>query len=153
MLSKSENVKWTPQLVAEYFEEAVSTTRKLPPVKAQGYFSVWPDIMRTPNELMMQKPRPMRLYPTPGAISRLEQTFEWIPWLEIEERKLIWKRATRVAWKIICRGLGCGRTTAWCKWMSALRKISSRLNKLQVKPHKELSRVQEQGRYQNVISK
>ena len=120
--------EWTPQLVAEHLKEAVSTTRKLPKFKVQGYFNLWPDILYTPNELMSQPPRPMRILATPDAISRLEQTFEWMQWITIEERKLIWKRAANVQWKVICRELGCCRAHASNKWMTALTKISSLLN-------------------------
>ena len=38
--------EWTADCVADHFEEAFSTLRKLPPVKAQGYFNTWPDIVR-----------------------------------------------------------------------------------------------------------
>ena len=34
---------WTAEGVADHFEEAFRTLRKLPPVKAQGYFTAWPD--------------------------------------------------------------------------------------------------------------
>ena len=31
--------EWTAECVADHFEEAFRTLRKLPPVKAQGYFN------------------------------------------------------------------------------------------------------------------
>ncbi len=33
---------WTADDVADHFEEAFRTLRKLPPVKVQGYLSAWP---------------------------------------------------------------------------------------------------------------
>lgn len=73
---------------------------------------------------------PMRLGPpTPDAISRMEETIQWIFWLDDEEeRRLIWLRAERVYWKQICWRLGCGRTKAWQMWTYALLKIVTRLN-------------------------
>ena len=70
----------------------------------------------------------MRFTPSPAAISRLEQTFDWALWVEEAERKLIWSRAARVPWKRIMGELGCDRTTAWRRWQNALGKIAVQLN-------------------------
>ena len=120
--------EWTADCVAEHFEEAFRTLRKLPPVKARGYFSAWPDIARSPREIAAMEPEPMRVPPSPAAITRLEQTFDWVLWIETAERKLIWSRAARVPWKQISGELGCDRTTAWRRWQLALTKIAARLN-------------------------
>lgn len=120
--------KWTYEMVADHFAEAITTLKRLPPVKVQGYFNLWPEVVHSPNELMFQEAFPMRLRATPDAISRLEQTFEWMMWIDVEERKLIWKRAARVRWKTICYELGYSRTTVWQKWVTACTKIAARLN-------------------------
>lgn len=119
---------WTADDVADHFEEAFRTLRKLPPVKAQGYFGTWPTVVHTAREIAAMEPEPMLVWPSSAAISRLEQTFEWMPWLEEAERKLIWSRAARVPWKQICGEFGCDRTTAWRRWQLALTKIASRVN-------------------------
>ena len=119
---------WTPEDVDARFREAISTLRRLPTVKVRGYFNVWPEIKLTPMEILQQDKKPMRLFAMPDAITRLDEVLTWLPWLEVEERKLIWQRAARVRWKTICRLLGCGRSSAWCKWMTALEKIAVCLN-------------------------
>ena len=48
--------EWTADCVADHFEEAFRTLRKLPPVKAQGYFNTWPDIVRTSREIAATGP-------------------------------------------------------------------------------------------------
>jgi hypothetical protein len=63
-----------------------------------------------------------------AAITRLEQTSDWVLWIEEAERKLVWSRAARVPWKQISGELGCDRTTAWRRWQLALTKIAARLN-------------------------
>jgi hypothetical protein len=68
------------------------------------------------------------LAPSAAAITRLEQTFDWVLWIEEAERKLVWSRAARVPWKQISGELGCDRTTAWRRWQLALTKIAARLN-------------------------
>ncbi len=120
--------KWTSAMVADQFEEAISTLKRLPPVKVQGYFNLWPEVVHSPNELMFQEAFPMRLRAMPDAISRLEQTFEWMMWIDVEERKLIWKRAARVRWKTIAYEFGCDRSTVWRKWVIACTKIATHLN-------------------------
>ena len=119
---------WTADDVAEQFEEAIRTMRKLPPVKVQGFFNTWPTICRSAREIAFMEPEPMRIRPSASAITRLEQTSDWVLWIEEEERKLVWARAARVPWKQISGELGCDRTTAWRRWQIALTKIAARLN-------------------------
>lgn len=119
---------WTADDVADHFEEAFRTLRKLPPVRVQGYFNAWPAVVRTPREVADMEHEPMRVWPSSAAISRLEQTFDWMLWVEEAERKLIWARAARVPWKQITGELGCDRTTAWRRWQIALTKIATRVN-------------------------
>ena len=122
--------KWTVTDVADRFEEAAQTLRRMPPVKVQGYFNVYPDVIRTSIDLMQADVLPMRLGPPSAeAISRMEETIQWIFYLDDEEeRRLVWLRAERVVWKRICWRLGCGRTKAWQMWTYALLKIVTRLN-------------------------
>jgi hypothetical protein len=119
---------WIADDVAEHFEEAFRTLRKLPPVKARGYISAWPTILRSPKEIARMEPEPMRVWPSAAAITRLEQTFDWVLWIEEAERKPVWSRAARVPWKQISGEMGCDRTTAWRRWQIALTKIAARLN-------------------------
>ena len=119
---------WTAEAVADHFEEAVRTLRRLPPVRARGYFSTWPEVLHSAREIAAMEPVPMRLRPATDAITRLEQTFDWMPWIAVEERKLIWMRAARVPWKTITWEFGCNHTTAWRRWQLGLTKIAARLN-------------------------
>ena len=122
--------KWTVIDVIEYFEEAVRTLKRLPSKKVQGYFNSWPDIVRTVWEKLQEDNGPTRLGPpSPAAISRMEETLNWIFWLDTEEeRRLVWLRAAGVPWKPICWRLGCGRTTAHYRYRVALFKIVTHLN-------------------------
>ena len=120
--------EWTGEAVADHFEEAVRTLRKLPPVRVTGYFNAWPEVLRSAKEIAAMEPEPMRILPSTSAITRLERTFDWMLWITVEERKPIWLRAARVPWKAITWEFGCDRTTAWRRWTLALTKIASRLN-------------------------
>lgn len=122
------NHTWTADDVADHFEEAFRTLRKLPPVRVQGYFNAWPQIVRSEKEILAMEPQPMRIWPSTAAITRLEQTFDWVLWIGEDERRLIWSRAARRPWKEISGELGVDRTTAWRRWQMALAKIADRLN-------------------------
>ena len=126
------DTKWTAKIVEDHFREAILTLKKLPPVELKGYFNVWPDIIYTPNDIIFQEKSPMRVLANPEAISRLDKTFEWMTWLTVEERKLIWKRAARVRWKTICWELGYSRSTVWKAWLMACTKIATILNAKQI---------------------
>ena len=79
--------EWNGEAVADHFEEAVRTLRKLPPVRVTGYFNAWPEVLRSAKEIAAMEPEPMRVLPSTSAITRLEQTFDWMLWISVEERK------------------------------------------------------------------
>jgi hypothetical protein len=123
------NTDRTPEFVEDSFYESILTLRKLPSVRVQGYFNSWPGIVHTPQELMLMETRPTKILATPDAISRLEETLTWMQWVTVLERKLIWMRAAKTPWKIICQELGeRNHVTAWRKWRRGLGKISTQLN-------------------------
>ena len=120
---------WTIDDVAARFSEAADTGRRLPPVRVQGYFNVWPTFVRDGWETFAAKDYDYRpLPPTPEAIDRMLEVMRWVQWLEVEQRHLIWMRAKQVEWKDICRRVGCDRTTAWRRWQKALGQVAERLN-------------------------
>ena len=114
--------------VEERLRSAARTLRRLPNVKVQGYFSTWPTIIREPLEILQMEPEPMRLQPSTADITEMEEVlFVWLKWLEPEERRLVWLRAERVRWKLICGRFGVGRTKAWEMYRRALACIAAKL--------------------------
>jgi len=127
--------KWTKEQVAERFEAAVRTLRRLPPVRVRGYISSWPEIIYTKIEIAMIDQKPKRWPPTAEAISEMEETCKWINLLtEIDDRKIIWYRASRLPWKEICIKLGVARSTANWRWQNAILTITNKLNKFPMFP-------------------
>jgi hypothetical protein len=123
---------WTASMVEARLEEAASTLRRLPPVKVQGYFSVWPQILHDADDKRDWETDVIRLGPPdPAAISRMEETLEWFRWLTPDENRLVWLRAGKEPWKVICARMGCCRTLVWRRWAFALAKVAYRLNQLQ----------------------
>lgn len=122
---------WTLDDVAARFVEAAETGRRLPSVRVQGYFNVWPAFARKEWEGFADKDYGYRpLPPTPEAIERMMEAMRWVQWLEEEQRHLIWMRAKRREWKDICRRFGCDRTTAWRRWKKALQAVADQLNRV-----------------------
>lgn len=121
--------EWTMDDVAARFAEAAETGRRLPPVRVQGYFSVWPAFVRKEWEGFADRDYQYRPLPlTPEAIDRMLEAMRWVQWLEEEQRHLIWMRAKQCKWKDICRRFGCDRTTAWRRWQKALETVTANLN-------------------------
>lgn len=119
---------WTIDQVADRFHEAAVTARRLPPVQLQGYFNMWPGLVRQTWEGYSDERRVLRFAASPQAIDRFDVTVRWLHWLEVEQRHLIWMRAEQRPWREICAQAGCNRSTAWRRWRHALALIVVQLN-------------------------
>lgn len=120
---------WTIDDVAERFREAVATGRRLPPVRVKGYFNLWPPIARQEWERFVDEDAPPRRFPPdPSAVDRMLETMQWIQWLSIERRHLVWMRADEVEWHVVAKRFGCDRSTAWRRWKNAMQTVADRLN-------------------------
>jgi hypothetical protein len=121
--------EWTPEMVEERLTEAAAVLRRLPAQRGQGYFSTWPQMFVEFSDLVGQSAEPMRLPPpSAAAISRMEATLGWMPWLEPVDAKIAWLRASGTRWKGICWEVGLARAAAHEHWLYALCVIAWRLN-------------------------
>lgn len=122
---------WTEELVVAAFEEAIRTIKKLPSAKLRDYFTSWPQVIYKEIEILRMDQKPKKWPATPEAISRMEKVCGWIFFLEeVEERKIIWLRAARTPWKLICCEFCISRATANRKWKNAIRTITQNLAQL-----------------------
>ena len=119
---------WTAKMVEERLVEAAEILKRMPPVKVQGHFSLWPKIAPTFDDLVGQKPQMRRPLPSPAAIDRMEETLDWFKWLEPPDTKIVWLRANGMRWKQICYQVGLSRPAAWQHWASALCAIAMKLS-------------------------
>jgi hypothetical protein len=124
--------EWTRDRVEERVREAAVVLAKLPGLPSQGYFSTWPDVLLSAREIARQEPKPMRVLPSPQAITRMEEAITWSRFLEPDDAHLMWDRAAGVAWKGICYRFGISRPTAHRRYDYALSVIAWRLNGRQV---------------------
>ena len=120
--------EWTPSLVEERLSEAAFVLKRLPADRRRGYFNVWPQIVHDFADKVGQEPRPMRVLPSPAAISRMEETLSWTVGLDPIDGKIVWMRAHGERWKAICWSVGMQRSAAHEHWVYALCVIAWRLN-------------------------
>lgn len=120
--------EWTPSLVEERLSEAAFVLKRLPAERRRGYFNVWPQIVHDFADRVGQEPRPMRVLPSPAAISRMEETLSWTVGLDPIDGKIVWMRAHGERWKTICWSVGMQRSAAHEHWLYALCVIAWRLN-------------------------
>ena len=98
---------WTREMVKDWFESAVYTLKKMPREKVQGYKSYWPGIKYTEMELLQMDRKPIRLVANSLDIARLDAVLEWIYLVDnVDQRWIIWHRAKRYPWRLICKRYG-----------------------------------------------
>jgi hypothetical protein len=121
--------KWTVEMVETRLEDAAHVIRRLPAVRMPGYFNTWPSMLIEFADRIGREPERMRLPPpSSSAITRMEETLEWLRWLEGDDAKLVWARSEGTPWKEICFRFGVARATANRRYQYALALMAWRLN-------------------------
>ena len=106
-------------------ETAAFVERTMPQVRPPQVNSWLFDIVYSPQELAMMARRRQRITPTKEQIGLWELVvFDWFSILEPDERKLAWKRANHIPWKLLCWEFGFERAEMWRRFHRVLIKIS-----------------------------
>ena len=114
----------TIEKIKQDLETAAYVDRLLPAVRAPKYRCCMPDIIYTPQEIVFMDKRPLKVRPNQEQISLWEQVMlEWLPILSVDERRLVWKRANRIPWKLLCREFGLCKSNFCARHSKALMKI------------------------------
>jgi hypothetical protein len=58
----------------------------------------------------------------------MEETLDWLNWLQPVDRKIVWRRASGEPWKQVCFKAGLKRAAAHEHWVYALCVVAARLN-------------------------
>lgn len=120
---------WTPRAVALRFEEAARTLCCLPGVIPRAKLSSWPAIIRTYWELYCDgEARPRRFAATPKSVTEMDETLEWLRWVDPKYAKVIWSRACHIPWRLMAERLGVSRQTVSEYYKRGLEIIAARLN-------------------------
>ena len=129
--------KMTTNLVAERLKEAAATLRQLPKEKISLLKSNWPETIPTWGDYGDEKAKVRLGPPPPDAIDRMDETLEWLGWIEREESKLIWDVACGVNRKVIGAKFGVHRATIWREWKAIVRKLTAIINLRQEMAHRK----------------
>ena len=113
----------TIEQIKNDLETAAYVDRLLPPVRVQGYQSYMPQIIYTPQEIAFMDRQPIRPRPTQEQINLWERVILWMRPLNVDERKLVWKRANRLPWKLLEREFGISRQSLTHNYNTAIGKI------------------------------
>ena len=120
--------EWSIDELADRFVEAARTAHRLPPVRVQGYFNVWPTIVRTEFERMAcDDPKPIGFPPSPADVDRMLEVMRWVQCLDLDQRHLVWMRAERYRWSEIAKRFGCASRTAQRRWDLAMHILARHL--------------------------
>ena len=119
---------WTIDRVQDRLELAADVMRQMPGVKPQGHFNAWPEYFHSFADKVGQEPKMRRPLPSPRMITEADEAMLWLRWLEVDDAKLVWARAERMAWKQITWQFGMSRTAATRRWQFGLAVIVWRLN-------------------------
>ena len=114
----------TIEKIKNDLETAAYVDRLLPPVRAPKYRCCMPEIVYTPQEMIFMEKKPLKIRPNQEQIALWERVvLEWLPILAVDERRLVWKRANRIPWKLLCREFGVSRQMLTVRYERALIKI------------------------------
>jgi len=130
--AKRQQGGFTASEIAERMESAALTLRRLPNPPGsgpKGYGRSWPEYAQDPKDAYGYHEARMRVWPSPGDISAMEECFDWLRLVSPESAKIIWMRAERHPWREICIEAGCVRQTAWRRWVAALATITKKVNR------------------------
>ena len=112
--------------IVSRFREAIITIRKLPPVRVQGYFNAWSEIVYSKAEIRHMDKKSKIWPPTTEAISRMEEAMNWLSLIkDVKNRKIILMRANNIPWEIICKNFAMCRATAHKRWKSSINLIAN----------------------------
>ncbi len=110
--------------IKDDLETAAYVDRLLPPVRAPKYRCCMPEIVYTPQEMIFMEKKPLKIRPNQEQIALWERVvLDWLPILAVDERRLVWKRANRIPWKLLCREFGVSRQMLAVRYDKALIKI------------------------------
>lgn len=120
---------WTDEMVFSYIQKAADIEKKFPSVKPQGYFSVWPPILRDLMEIIQSDiGDTSRGYALSREVDFHDHVAGWLRWANGKEARVIWRRAMGKPWKVIEYELKISETTGRRRMGYGIMKIVAKLN-------------------------
>ena len=121
-------VVWSLADVEGRLTEAVDTLKRIPVPDIQRNVTRWPGFVRDACEAYGYGAPRMGLAPAaPDAITRLDETLQWLRWLPAAAQRILWSRANGLAWRRIAAFVGKSPNTCRAWYLAALHHITARL--------------------------
>ncbi len=109
--------------------EAVDTLKRLPVPDIQRSVTRWPDVLRDSHEAYGYDAVHLRLAPAaPDAITRLDETLQWLRWLPRAAQRILWSRANGFSWRRIASYVGKAPNTCRAWYLAGLHHIAAQVN-------------------------
>ena len=125
-----KTVTWTETDVETRIGEAVDTLARVPAPTMQRNLTSWPEFIHDAREAYGYTDfRPPRATAAPDAITRMEETLDWLRWLPRDAQRILWSRASGLSWRKIARFAGKAPNTCRAWYLAALHYIAGRLNR------------------------
>lgn len=112
-------------LLSHRLEEAFDTLRRLPAVTLRKKLVSWPDVVQNTCQLVSSYTK--RIPPTPHAIDRCDEIIGLLFKATLDARRLLWARAGRIPWRVLCHEYGVSHMTLRKRHADALQELSQRI--------------------------
>ncbi len=120
---------WTVATIEARIAEAVDTLKRVPAPDIQRTVTRWPEFVRDANEAYGYSPMRVRRAPAAAdAITRLDETLDWLRWLPPVAQRIAWSRASGLSWRRIAAFVGKAPNTCRAWNLAALHYLAGRLN-------------------------
>ncbi|MBQ8464764.1 MAG: hypothetical protein IJ545_02005 [Alphaproteobacteria bacterium] len=114
-------MKITIDEIKENLVFAAKIMRRLPPVKVQGYFCSWPKFCADEDDI--HSSNEVWLMPLPEEIEKMEEILDWLKFIEMEQRRIVWLRSCGMGWKQISARTHRGRSSLIRDFNASLKTI------------------------------
>ncbi len=119
---------WTVAAVERRVVEAVDTLKRVPVPDIQRNVTRWPGFIRDVREAYGYAQVRVRLAPAaPDAITRLDETLDWLRCLPPAAQRIAWSRASGFSWRRIAAFVGKSPNTCRAWYRAALHHLAGRL--------------------------
>ncbi len=113
---------FTPLDIDARMIAAVSTLRRMPDPMVQQFGSSWPDVVRESIESYgYNAPTKIESAPTARDTSQMREAMEWLLWLDVLDRYIVWGKAKLKAIERLARENGVSVTDPANAWQYGVK--------------------------------
>jgi len=133
-MNHKQALYWNEKIVMSHLIHAASIHRRMPPIKVQGYFSLWPETLKNDWERLYDQlnGRTTLGAPMPPEVTYHEKVMDLLSCLDRNEQQITWMRANKIPWYIVVQDLQTSQSTLQRRMRVALNRLIQELNRRDV---------------------